>query len=323
MNQTSHRFSLDKIRQRKYRCPLCKRDKVFVRYVDQANGEYLGDDVGRCDREVNCGYHKKPKAYFQDNPLPQTIYKPVSEPVRPVEYFTHELMVDSVKMAGNHFLTYITKLFGIDIALDKQQKYFIGTSNSKWPGATVFWQMDDYYRVRYGKVIEYDPMTGKRIKEPYSHITAVHTLVGRPDMNYRQCFFGQHLLKEFPHKSVGILESEKSAVIMDILKPEYNWIATGGSAGVKITSETVQALRNKNIVMFPDAGCYDKWIEKAEKIKSLVHCNIKVSQVIEGAAKNSDIVDHLIRTDESGLAIENGYPVMWDYERQYSHLLAH
>src|ERR1700733_12575859 len=52
----------------RYKCPECKhRNKTFTRYIDTETGEYLHDDVGRCDREVNCGYHYTPKAYFMQH----------------------------------------------------------------------------------------------------------------------------------------------------------------------------------------------------------------------------------------------------------------
>lgn len=51
----------------RYTCPACNSKGVFVRYKDE-RGEYLSNDVGRCNRETKCGYHYKPKQYFADNP---------------------------------------------------------------------------------------------------------------------------------------------------------------------------------------------------------------------------------------------------------------
>jgi len=53
-----HRYILDK-KAKKYACPDCGRLR-FVRYIDTITGEYLPANFGRCDRESNCGYHKKP-----------------------------------------------------------------------------------------------------------------------------------------------------------------------------------------------------------------------------------------------------------------------
>ena len=42
----------------------------------------------------------------------------------------------------------------------------------------------------------YNSETGKRIKEPYNHVTWVHSVLHKDDYNLKQCFFGEHLLSE-------------------------------------------------------------------------------------------------------------------------------
>lgn len=50
----------------RYNCPACNhRSKTFSRYIETETDEYLADDVGRCSREDNCGYHYKPRQYFE------------------------------------------------------------------------------------------------------------------------------------------------------------------------------------------------------------------------------------------------------------------
>ena len=70
MNNKSlkYRYSLETYdpKVRKHICPVCKK-RTFVRYVDLETGDYVSTDVGRCDREAKCGYHKKPRDYFEEN----------------------------------------------------------------------------------------------------------------------------------------------------------------------------------------------------------------------------------------------------------------
>lgn len=75
------------------------------------------------------------------------------------------------------------------------KRYKVGTSKY-WDGATVFWQTDNQNKVRTGKIMLYNPETGKRIKEPYNHVTWVHSVLHKGDYNLKQCFFGEHLLPE-------------------------------------------------------------------------------------------------------------------------------
>jgi hypothetical protein len=62
-------FTLEKYHGTKSRhnCPNCGGRRELSRYID-ANGYYLADDVGKCNRESKCGYHRKPKEFFADNP---------------------------------------------------------------------------------------------------------------------------------------------------------------------------------------------------------------------------------------------------------------
>jgi len=55
----------------------------------------------------------------------------------------------------------------------------------------------------------YSPTTGKRVKEPFNHITWVHKALKQPDFNLKQCLFGEHLLQD-KTKPVAIVESEKN-----------------------------------------------------------------------------------------------------------------
>jgi len=47
------------------------------------------------------------------------------------------------------------------------------------------------------------------------------------NFNLLQCFFGEHLLKIYPYKYVAIAESEKSAIIANMIMPELIWLAAG------------------------------------------------------------------------------------------------
>jgi hypothetical protein len=53
------RYTLDKS-SKKYNCPNCQK-KTFVKYVNNETGNYLTEDLGRCDRESKCSYHKAPE----------------------------------------------------------------------------------------------------------------------------------------------------------------------------------------------------------------------------------------------------------------------
>lgn len=130
----------------------------------------------------------------------------------------------------NKLFQFLSAQFGETETLKLMKKYMVGTSKY-WEGATVFWQMDYQNRVRTGKIMLYNPETGKRIKESNNHVTWVHSVLHKEDYNLKQCFFGEHLLSEDKSRPVALVESEKTAIIASYYLPQFLWIASGGKNG--------------------------------------------------------------------------------------------
>jgi hypothetical protein len=330
------RFTLQPYRgpSSRFRCPLCRNAHKFTRYIDTRTGEYLGEDVGRCDREQNCGYHKKPKDYFESNPTPaQSWTEPRRpEPKRPTSFLPDPLLTKTMKnYRSNHFFLFLESVYGEEKARESVGMYNVGTSRH-WPGATIFWQMDIHERLRQCKVLLYDPGTGKRVKADtpamrFDYITGryIEDVVGsdkvyfagrrlmkgrEEEPNLKQCLFGEHLLRK-PGR-VAIVESEKTAIISSNHFPGYIWLATGGSNGARFTEPDVcHVLHGREVVFFPDVGMYDRWLEKAETIRKHVSCKIRVSDLLEsryGAVEGAngwDLADVLLLGRDDERAVPN------------------
>jgi hypothetical protein len=52
----------------RHTCPRCGRRKRFCSLHRRSYGHYVADDVGRCNRESRCGYHRKPRDYSAEDP---------------------------------------------------------------------------------------------------------------------------------------------------------------------------------------------------------------------------------------------------------------
>ena len=81
-----------------------------------------------------------------------------------------------------------------------------------------------------------------------------------------QCFFGEHLLAEFPDLPVGIVESEKSAIIASFYLPGYVWLACGGKDGM-FGKANLDIFKDRKVVLFPDLGMKENWEGKAERLR--------------------------------------------------------
>lgn len=296
----------------RYRCPDCQqRDKTFSLYIDTETGEHIHPSVGRCNRESNCGYHYTPKQYFQDNnisfdtPQPEA-YKPrpISPQTKPVSFVPIEVFKASLKaQETNHFVQFLIKLFGVDVAIQLVSSYFIASSKH-WNGSTVFWQIDLQGKVRTGKIMLYSPTTGKRIKEPFNHINWVHSILKQPEYELKQCLFGEHLLID-KTKPVAIVESEKTAVIASIYLPQFIWVAVGSLTN--LNEEKCCILKGRAVTLFPDLNGFNKWSSKAKELSHLTL--FTVSDLLERKATKEeriqglDLADYLIKFSYKDFAI--------------------
>lgn len=272
---TQFKYSLAK--KGKTICPNCNK-KTFVLYLETETGNQM-HGFGRCDREQNCGFHKKPESN-------DVIFIPKHEIVKKeTDYLSLQLVEKHFLNETNCNLIAFLKTRFDNIQIKKVRfDYLLSSKNNN----TIFWQIDQLERVRSGKIMEYNPETGKRIKDENgkAHINWVH----KQPYNLKQCLFGLHLTKEDKNKTIAIVESEKSAVIMSIFVPDFLWLATGSKSGFKI--EYLTPIKFRKIIAFPDKGCFKEWFDKALEMNNFGY-NITVSDLIE----NEDCENGLDVTD--------------------------
>jgi hypothetical protein len=308
----------------RYRCPSCQqRNRTFSLYIDTETGEHIHPTVGRCNRESNCSYHLTPKQYFERNGINEGKAKRYAHarartviskqpPLKPISYIPFELFEKSLQREknvlqvaqGNNFLKFLINLFGVEIADHLRKTYFIGTSKH-WNGANVFWQIDTMGKFRTGKIMLYSPTTGKRVKEPFNHISWVHNRLKQPEFGLKQCLFGEHLLID-KCKPVAIVESEKTAIISSIYLPQFIWLAFGG---IGFNIDKCSILKGRTVTLFPDLSkpkegqltAFEKWSNKAKELSHLAI--FTVSDLLERKATEAerkqglDLADLLIKFD--------------------------
>jgi len=344
----NYRYKLEKGNIRtKTTCPVCKTPKSFVRYIDTETNEYLNDEVGICDRRINCNHHYKPSDYFKDNTNTtyKYTYKPtpakpkIVEPVKEsVSYIYYDLVINSNKSyEANNLFVFVSKLFDKERALNAFKTYKIGTSTT-WNGANIFWQIDSTDKVRTGKIMCYNPYTGKRDKTKNNW---VHSKLKIANFNLNQCFFGEHTIKE-NNKPIAIVESEKSAIVCSIKYPQYNWIASSGLNGINIEKMKPIIDYNRPIFLFPDLNCFELWKTKRnELLKQYPNSVINIDSYFEHNSTNddklkgldiADIIINGIRTEKNYKSFDNyinslyfenhllmidNYPASWDLTSTY------
>lgn len=283
-----------KLRSKKEICPDCRK-KTFVRFEDY-QGNLLPEKYGRCDREDNCGYFVSP---YQDGfgtgeYDPGFIsYQTKPEIIIPPSFMDIGIALKSLELASNTNLNQFLKTHidpeTVDIVFNL---YNVGGYNNEW---SVFWYIDSNERVRSGKYIKYKE-NGKRYKSHESSISVMweHAFKDKtgqryPDFNFVQCFFGEHLLSSNPGMKIGIVESEKSAIISTMFIPDYLWLACGSKNG--LGKEKCKVLQNRSVTLFPDLGATEEWRVKAKEL------GFNISNRLEELAKKFNIESGLDLAD--------------------------
>ena len=294
------RYQLEKYvnQSSRHQCPSCG-DKKSCAYYRGEDGSLLDVTVGRCNHEVSCGYHYTPSDWFKDHPderrnedvvfIPKRVEKPVKKLCTiPVEYVR-----DSMSYTSN-FMVFLASLFSMDELESLMRIFKLGATKD---GSVIFWQIDTKGQCRSGKIIQYDPDTGHRIKDEYrDHIKWVHPILKKrgvlaDDWELSQCLFGAHQLRLDRNrgKKIVVVESEKTAVIGTAVSPEFVWMATGGLS--QLSAERCYDIHGRDVILYPDTdpegSTFRKWKEKAEDLKR-IGCRVDVSDILERTASAAD-----------------------------------
>lgn len=73
--------------------------------------------------------------------------------------------------------------------------------------------------------------------------------------------FGEDLLGTLPFAPVCLVESEKTALVAKLWRPDCTWLATGGKS--TFTADRCRVLAGRTIFVWPDADAIGEWMETA------------------------------------------------------------
>lgn len=302
------RFSLEKYSGSKSRfyCPTCNK-KEFTRYIDNEIKDYIEESVGKCNRLERCGYHKTPKDFFKESgQKPALISGDKSRVIteRPTFFCDEHLLLESLHSENHtsHLFDFFLQYFEINKVEKVFQKYLVGVSNC-WERSTIFWQIDQSKKIRCGKIMQYNSRSGRRDKFKFKWIRNSDDTT-----EMRQVFFGVHLIGYFKNYKIGIVESEKTALLCDLFFDEkIIWISSGGLQG--ISEKKFKDLIGKEVILFPDLSAKDSknpaielWTNQAKIIGKKLRIDIKINNYLEFFANEVerenqyDLADFIIKT---------------------------
>ena len=197
----------------------------------------------------------------------------------------------------------LLNLFPRDLVLKAIDEYHVGFESfdtGRLDRSVLFWQVDDLGLIHNAKRICYRS-GGHRDKQ-------VPPMLIWPGK--QQCLYGLHRYTgENRSKPVAIVESEKSALIMSIVKPQYLWMATGSLNN--FNKQFLLPVKQAAITAFPDtdypsqkgvfkSSAFTLW-ERAAQQMNRDGWNIKMSSALEDSAT---IPERMDKIDVADLVIE-------------------
>lgn len=304
METIKFKYVFAKDKNSKVTCPKCNEPQRYRRYINVETNKFLPNIYGKCDRVGSCKHFYDPYKNPPEKDTNEEYLKEIcnNSALEKIDYTSFSIVKKSLKdkykdnLSIYLFNTFPNKNRQI---LETLNLYEIGCSNYFDGNATVFWQKDTEGKYRGGKIMKYDLEKGKRDKGGKSKIpkiTWVHTFFKKREKEYnlKQTFFGAHLIPLHKNKTICVVESEKTAILCNIFKPDFIWISCGQMYG--LSEDKLEILKDRKTIFYPDKGtAYEIWNKKIQKANNILW---KISDVLENNSEmkeGDDIADLILK----------------------------
>ena len=284
-----------------FKCFACDAKGGSVDFLIKAQGMTFTEAIRWLGRKYCIKVDDQP---VHTPPTPRKAKPQPKEPCTiPKEYVTNSLDLTF----GSNFQAALCRMYNNSKRIqDVCLAYALGMTKN---GSTIWWQIDEKGKVRTGKIMQYDFYGHRDRSMDGGKTTWIHSLLKRQgklpqDWELTQCLFGAHLLSPIHHnegKVIGLVESEKSAIICSLVFPQLVWMGCGGMSNLTAGDKHL-LLRGRKVIMFPDTDptgeAYGKWKAKADEWNANGF-TISVSDLLERnatdeqKAKKIDIADWL------------------------------
>lgn len=267
-------------------CPNCGK-KEFNGLVYKGTKKYVDlSKYGRCDRQDKCKYECFPEKVDKKNieVVQERTFRRTPQRYRMQENALAELQKNG---RTDNFSQTLSKMFpNAKKVLDDYG--VVNGSNEKYKLYTGFVYRDLNGTLLSVKMFSYkdDLHRDKEIGSSWLHKW------GENRSNYEefsQSYYGEHLIKNTKYKFIGIVESEKTALIARMCDENILWLACGGVGNMKASQ--LKGISDKPVIFYPDHDGWDRWKENFDKINN---GNWRISKLPLEFTEKQDIADKLL-----------------------------
>lgn len=296
-----------------YKCFGCGKSGDAIQYLIERDNLGFSEAVKNLAQRVNvpvtdksCQGTKKTPSWSRE------------QPTNPFYLGIVDVVINR-QSDKSDFCRWLATMFPSDEVKAAVERYHLGTTND---GHVIFWRIDAKGFVRSGKIMKYGS-DGHRLRNGEKdttdwiharlrnqwqrtqdeHVKDIFKRIGKanpiaPDKwQLNQTLFGLHILHDAPKDTpLCIVESEKTAVIMSIIKPDFIWLSCGGYSMLDVCLENSRdVLKGRRIMVFPDKSkngynFFAGWKEICARYSDL---NLGVTDLLERSSLNGgdDIAD--------------------------------
>lgn len=286
-------------------CPNCGK-KEFNGLVYKGTKRYVDiTKYGRCDRQDKCQYEcypeKSDRTKIENSPI-RVFKRP------PKRYKMSEDKLDDLKKNGrtDNFSKAMRLIFKNADNVFDDYGVISGSTKPPFINYTGFVYRDINNALLSVKMFIYndDLHRDKNIGSSWLHKWGEN----RSDFEeFAQSYYGEHLIKTTKYKYIGIVESEKTALIARMLDENILWLACGGVGNMK--AALFKGIKDKSVVFYPDHDGWDSW---ENKFKEIGNGNWRISKLPLTFDGKQDIADKLL---EDSLFINE---INKEFEQLYS-----
>lgn len=268
--------------KRRSDCPVCGKSAKYSAYMNTKTGELASIEYGMCS---SCQESKRPpdnyiqgeSTYVVDDKLgfyeADTVnIKTINHYHKSDTYFENNFIEGLERRFGEERVKQVVDLYKLGRFYDNGIIFPYFYTDSHLCTAKIMWYDDDLHRVHEGKKAypKYFHNLIYTIENGWGHYD-LNTYDTDDDMNdiivpfkLKLCLFGHNQIINDKTKTICLVESEKTAVIMSIVFPEYIWVASGGKT--LIQDYKFLFFTGRKCLVFPDLSeddnVYQYWLEK-------------------------------------------------------------
>ncbi len=266
--------------KRRTDCPFCFKKGKYSAFMNTKTGELAPLEYGMCS---SCTKSKRPPDNFisgesvqEDNSIlgyyeADTVSINMINQFHQGKYRRSNFIKGLERRFGREQVKRVVDLFKLGSFADSGIVFpYLYTDTHVCTGKIMFYD-DDLHRIKDGK---------KQYPQYLHNLNYKSDENGHFDFNdydidengneyiirfkLKLCLFGHHQIVNDKHKIICLVESEKTAVIMSIVLPEFIWVASGGKT--MIQDYKFLYFTGRKCLVFPDLSeddnVYLYWLEK-------------------------------------------------------------